>query len=353
MRPDRYSGIAADLRGIIARGELPPGGKLPGRRELASRFGTTVDTVQKAIHLLQDNGFVESRGWQGSFVSTHPPHLFHFGLLLPASPDRLQRWTWSTFLDLLAEAAAHAESWAPRRISTYANVWSIDNCPEAKRLMADLDAGCLAGLIVDLAIPEANPIRDRIHRGEVPSVTLGSIPGLEHLPKIHFDQQEMRKASLKELAKLGCKRIAVVIYQRIDPREVELLRNEIEEAGLLLSPGCIQGFDPQAGSYWTENWIKQLMAMAPEHRPDGIFVQDEAFLAGVISGLEASGQIPGRDIQVVSHGNFPSRTKVPLGVRRVGWNVPMGIKAAVDVLERQRHGRLVSLDHRQPLIIEH
>lgn len=60
--------IAACIRAAILSGELKPGERLPSGPDLARFFGVATMTVQKAIHALRDEGFVDSRAGSGVYV---------------------------------------------------------------------------------------------------------------------------------------------------------------------------------------------------------------------------------------------------------------------------------------------
>lgn len=340
-RPDRYSGIAAKIRRAIAEGSLAPGARLPSRRDLANQFKTTVITVQKAIGDLEEAGFVQSRGWEGSFVSFHPPHLYHFGLVLPDAPDPQGHWHWSTFLELLNQAIADAKQWAPRRITTYCGVWDPKECQALRQLERDMNRGRLAGLVICANMdPERVPLVKRLIAGEVPVVTFGSVQP-HQAPKVELDQADLLTTGLSELRAMGGKRLAVAMYQGFDSRDLARAESIIQESGMELCPGGMQGFAPRLVDPWVGNWIRTLAALPAERRPDAIFVQDEAFSDAVRRGLVHAGLKAGRDVLVVSHCNFPARAPAPEGFRRIGWNIPQAMKVAVKILEDMRQGKKV------------
>lgn len=65
--------IAADLRGAILRGDMPPGAVLPSERELIERYGTTKATASKVIGMLLAEGLVTTELGRGTFVRNRPP----------------------------------------------------------------------------------------------------------------------------------------------------------------------------------------------------------------------------------------------------------------------------------------
>ncbi len=64
-----YRHIAEEFRTRIAKGELPPGTRLPTVRALAREVGTTRLTVHNAYRELQSDGLIESVVGRGTFVS--------------------------------------------------------------------------------------------------------------------------------------------------------------------------------------------------------------------------------------------------------------------------------------------
>ncbi|WP_344429970.1 GntR family transcriptional regulator [Amycolatopsis minnesotensis] len=63
-----FEQVAERIRLQIRSGELGAGDKLPPHRELADKFSVALGTAQKALRLLQDEGWVEARQSIGVFV---------------------------------------------------------------------------------------------------------------------------------------------------------------------------------------------------------------------------------------------------------------------------------------------
>ncbi|RZQ60849.1 GntR family transcriptional regulator [Amycolatopsis suaedae] len=61
--------VAAEIRKAMREGELKPGDKLPPHRKLASQYGITTATVQRALRVLQEEGRLKSRPTIGVFVT--------------------------------------------------------------------------------------------------------------------------------------------------------------------------------------------------------------------------------------------------------------------------------------------
>jgi GntR family transcriptional regulator len=61
--------IAEQLRQAISDGTLPPGTRLPGQRDLASQYATTLMTMRQALALLEADGLIRSEHGVGTFVT--------------------------------------------------------------------------------------------------------------------------------------------------------------------------------------------------------------------------------------------------------------------------------------------
>jgi GntR family transcriptional regulator len=64
-----YRYIADDLRTKITGGQLAPNAKLPTEGELSDEYEASRNTVREAIRRLTDEGLLESRPGQGTFVA--------------------------------------------------------------------------------------------------------------------------------------------------------------------------------------------------------------------------------------------------------------------------------------------
>ncbi len=64
-----YAQIVGTVKLAIASGELPPGERLPGVRELALEAGVNPNTMQRALTELEREGLVYSQRTAGRFVT--------------------------------------------------------------------------------------------------------------------------------------------------------------------------------------------------------------------------------------------------------------------------------------------
>ena len=67
-----YRQVADQMRGLIERGELAPGSRLPAERELAQKLGVSRPTVREALIVLEVEGFIDIRMGSGIYVTARP-----------------------------------------------------------------------------------------------------------------------------------------------------------------------------------------------------------------------------------------------------------------------------------------
>jgi 2-aminoadipate transaminase len=64
-----YKQLAAAIGGLISRGSIEPGERLPATRELAGQLGLNRTTVSAAYTLLEESGLIQGHVGRGSFVA--------------------------------------------------------------------------------------------------------------------------------------------------------------------------------------------------------------------------------------------------------------------------------------------
>lgn len=64
-----YLQIMDQLRGAVLSGEYAPGEKIPAVRELAAEAQVNPNTMQHALHALEQEGLLSAHGTNGRFVT--------------------------------------------------------------------------------------------------------------------------------------------------------------------------------------------------------------------------------------------------------------------------------------------
>jgi GntR family transcriptional regulator, transcriptional repressor for pyruvate dehydrogenase complex len=65
-----YAEVVERIRGMIREGQIAVGDKLPPERSLAGRFGVSRNCVRQAVQTLAEQGILESRQGDGTYVRT-------------------------------------------------------------------------------------------------------------------------------------------------------------------------------------------------------------------------------------------------------------------------------------------
>lgn len=92
-RRSLHERIAADLRDEIMSGDLAPGASLPSTVHLKERFDVSNATVQKALHLLKEEGLVIGRAGAAVTVRDHRQRTVRpASYMTPAPSGEPYRW---------------------------------------------------------------------------------------------------------------------------------------------------------------------------------------------------------------------------------------------------------------------
>jgi GntR family transcriptional repressor for pyruvate dehydrogenase complex len=75
FRPATRVRVAEHVRRLIETGDLHPGDRLPGERDLARALGVSRPTVRSGLKALEAMGVVLSRRGAGTFIAEGPPDL--------------------------------------------------------------------------------------------------------------------------------------------------------------------------------------------------------------------------------------------------------------------------------------
>ena len=116
-----YRYIADDLRTKINSGELAPNDKLPTEGELSEQYEASRNTVREAIRRLTDEGLLESRPGQGTFVARKvDPFVTVLTAARSYNPERGEPGAW--LLGITARLIANARRRKGRESAAMARI---------------------------------------------------------------------------------------------------------------------------------------------------------------------------------------------------------------------------------------
>ena len=64
-----YARVADHIAARIAAGELAPGARLPGERDLAAEYGVALGTARRAVEELRSRGLAITLPAKGTFIA--------------------------------------------------------------------------------------------------------------------------------------------------------------------------------------------------------------------------------------------------------------------------------------------
>jgi len=337
LKEDR---VLRRIRKQIIDGRYEPGSRLPTRAELEEEHEVSRQTMQNVFDSLLNEGFVESRGRHGTFVTDHPPHLSNYGLVFTRHPADKDGWPnfWTAMFN---EAQALHRDGRRHFHAFYGGGFTDHSSGSYEDLRDMVTSGRLAGLIFP-ARPHhlvGTPILEQ------PGMPRVMISGAEMSPgamSVAIPSQHVLAKALDHLQACGRKRIAFVIgngggtyLNEINSQVSEMC----SDRGLATSYELIQGCDPLRSGYARRT--AALIAKLPrDQRPDGLVIGDDNLVGDTIAGLTRgpAGLKIGEDIDVVAHANFPWVTPAPPTVTRVGFDIREVMRTCIENIDLQRRG---------------
>ena len=325
----KQGAILDSLREQIISGELMPGGRMPTRDELGVRFGVTRMTLQRAMDQLARDGFICSRGKLGTFVADNPPHLSSYALVFTCVPDDPG---WPRFWTAMANEAVTLERSRPIKLSAYYSVDGRTENEDYQRLLRDVRARSLAGLIFS-SMPKSlrnTPIMD-----EAPQVAImWPLPGCQ-VPAVYPDLRSFVDRALDALAAKGRRRVGVIGNIVWWDHMHDHFAQGAKDRGMEFRPYWAQMVEPLNA----QRAVHLLMHDQQQPRPDALIIADDNLVEHSTAGLLAAGVRIPTDADVVVHCNFPWPVASVLPVLRLGFDARKVMAACMESIDCQRRGQ--------------
>ncbi len=325
--------ISNHLRRRIVSGELPLGGRLPNRREITEHFGASSVTVQRAMDRLAQDGFIYADGPNGTFVSSHPPHLCRYGLVFTVQPGDDK---WLQYHTVMVDQALRFERRPERLIGIYYRINQKHDGGSYQELVNDLHCDRLAGLIL---VGRPNGFRGTpvTETTTVPRVALMEEPGSGTLPAVGHDTHGFIDQALDYLHANGRSRIAIITGEGPSNADlVDYFKASVAQRGWPRHPYWIQGVSV-TNPKLARNLSCLLMHDGQVERPDGLIVSDDNLSEHVVAGLRDIGVSSPQDLHIVVHANFPAPKPNTMPTQRIGYDARQTLEICLDVLDRRKN----------------
>ncbi len=326
----RSEDLTFKLRTRIVEGKIKPGDRMPTRTQLVSETGACSTAVQAAFDSLIRDGYVESRGSNGSYVTENPPHLTTTAIVLGAEQGQ--------FLHSFAIRQVMEEVAQKRDIQLKAYT-----LPQVNRTPGDIPQ-----LLDDVLNHRVGSIIFGEGDGNLHHTPIIDMPGIHRAfiatqpmhgyPSAYPDLTAFLHTAVQHLLERGRKRIAHLFldpYYNNPDEQFNMLRqigNEVRDSWIQHLPvGVRSSFRAAAGI------VTLWMDLDESKRPDAIVVHDDHMVEHVISGLMRCGVRVPTDVEVVAMANFPSARPSGLPITRLGYDMAVVLDHCFDHIERQRH----------------
>lgn len=337
--------ISEHLRKEIIEGKFPPGGRLPTQVQLVEQFRVSGVTIQRALDRLIREGFICTYGRNGTFVATHPPHLYSYGVVFRDEPAVGR----SRYHQMLEAQALCLQRAGDRKVTIFNCITGHDDNEPSRQLLSMVRSHQMAGLLlIDGDTFRDTPLIDEagIFRCAIMSRKVDTLK----CPIIYPDMTGMVDLALDTLIQRGRKRVATLITTGVHDEVGEYLRKAMQERGITTYDRWNQ-IVPHNVFEGVRNNVLMLMHPGQE-RPDGLFIVDDNLAEGASSGLVMAGVRVPQDVEVVAHCNFPWLAPSVLPMQRVGFDTSQIMETAVNVIDMQRQGHRAPKITKIPAVLE-
>ncbi len=330
MQQNKRQWLTAHLRQRIVRGELAPGEQLPTRGEMEREFGLSTVTVQQALNSLIFDEFIFVNGRRGTFVSSTPPHLTRYAVVMRQHPHDDSGWT--RFMAALCDEAARLQHAGEYRIFVHTGVEAHVDNEAFQQLVQEVREHRWAGLIF-------------VSQGDYLNTALLDEPGVARVllcasvpaPAMHavsLNLDSLWQRALDYCAARGRRRLAVL---GPSPVGMHVIPVEAAKRGLEVRPYWMQTVSITFAEA-ARQCVHLLMHPGQQERPDALFITDDNLVEAATRGLLDAGVRVPQDVDVVAHGNFPHLTPSSLPVVRLGFDIRRALQLCIEDIDRQRQG---------------
>src|SRR6187455_1628895 len=205
--------VVAHVRGLIERGTLRPGDRLPAERDLAQQIGVSRPTVRAGLRALAAMGVVRARHGSGTYIPDGPPILGSEPLSLLAALHGFTREEMYEARRLLEVGAAGlaAERAAPDQLATLADE--------------------VAGLFASLQEPRVFLVHDiNFHRAVAAASGNPIVASLvEMVSALYYERRRETAAGASERDLRDAAEMHRRIYQAIRARDADTARRTMHD----------------------------------------------------------------------------------------------------------------------------
>lgn len=326
--------IAEHLRDRITRGDLAPHDRLPTLSDLESHYGVSRVTVQRAFDRLRQEGFIEGKGRQGTFVVECPPNIARYGCVMMNPPDTSGVSQFNTFITKAMNRVATQQN---ARAAFY--YFRTPDSAGYDRFCQDLANGRLAGAIF-MQEPSLfiGPIKQIAPQLPTTSFLLVKTDTEFDSPALAVNTNAFFKAALSHMACDSIRTCACLLPMSPIWSPISFERQFTKTAtplGVSTRMEWLHAHD--LSNYdWLLPWLHTLAHSAPT--PEALLIWDDHMVAPCTRLLKKHFSELANKLHICAHANFPDISKSHLPAFRYGINWDDAMAKAFQLMNQQRQG---------------
>ncbi len=332
-----YQQVAADIRRKIVSREMPVGSRIPPHRDLATQYGVSIITINKALSGLVSEGLLYSHVGRGTFVMVRPASTS--GIAAPTTIGFVLRDLSSPYFSLIAHGAQQRADALGVGVLFASSSNRVDR--EEEQIRRLLALGVHGFIVVSMSrTSQLNESVQALHEAKFPYVVVSYTVG-EDVPYVGGDLDMAGYMAGQHLASLGYQRFGCLIDKRGSPNgELRMggYRRALEEAGAHIDEAFIfeHAFSGEENDYRSGYAAGEVISKLAR-RPDAMFCFNDLGALGLEDGLLDSGLKVPDDVAIVGLDDIElaARARVPLTTLRQPVN-EIGARALDAVLAALR-----------------
>lgn len=333
--PTLALGCKADqiMNGMIEwlkSGDLSVGAKLPTERELAQRFGVSLQTVNKAMSRLEDASLISRTTGRGTYVTMLPSQ---DSIAVIWDIKHLSSEFHAPSTDMLIGELIKAVR--TRKLIPHFIVGRGDTADQYIDSLG-FDSGIWRNIKGVISHGWREGLPEKFESKGIPMVTISAKEQGNHA--ITFDYRELGKLAARSFAGHDARRIGILHNSEFTSREwnnpLHSFREELERKGF-----------PQNGIFLIDGGRSPEDAIAAVHNAkteilhaDGLFITDDNLAAGFAKWLELSGTKLKDGFQIVVQANKGVNLGIPANFRRISFDLAKLANKSVEALVELRDG---------------
>ena len=330
--------IFEGLRSQILTGKFVPGTQLPGTRELAVTWQTSIFTIHTALQALAKEGWIDRRPNAGTYIADPRNRflcvgVYHGGDITLDTNTAFSRNLHFSLLNQLDQLGKKTQVF-------------IDSRPEhtQDKILPDLAEAIQQRRIQCVIAPSVNRFDERyLARLPLPTAFLANLFSPN---RVEFDLKNFFQGSVQRLAAEGCRSVGLMSNLDLPKDEKDFnnnfyrcFRQALAEAGLVtreewLRYPAIYTNDFEAYGYHEFKDFWNLRT-----KPDGLIVYPDSAARGVITAvLEIGIRVVPPEIKFVFHRNAQARLLCPIPVTWAISDENEVAQSMIELIQRQFNG---------------